>query len=253
MIVLVKHARKNDWSNVFSYKNCSTTLVANITRSGSRNTGLTPEDEKELEEALGYKEGTLSKTSEFWHTYSIKIGADGKKLNTNNPYDKLIYMVLKSHKRVANGFDTLTPDKDFVLVNQELEAISKNKANRRKREAIVEYSKLTPDQMRKCLKILGINADNSSSEVVESTLYEVIENRPDEFFLKWVDNNNKDIEYMIKQAISKNILRKNKSIYYYGTDIIGASLDDTIAYFKDKNNNDIKLAVMSALEIKETV
>lgn len=252
-IILLRHAKKETWSGVSQYDRCSTTLRALLTRSGSINTGLTAEDEKRLEIALGYPEGHLSKVSEFWHIFGVQVGPKGETLDISKPLDELKYLMCKSHKLVAEGYDRLTPSKDFILINKEAEAESKNRVNRKKREAIHEFDKMTPEQMRKCLRILGVNATNSSPEVVESTLYDYIETNANDFFTKWVDNKDKDIEYLIQQAVAKNVLRRNKTTYYYGTDVVGNSLEDTIAYLKDKANSDIRKAIQSAVESKETV
>lgn len=249
---IVKHARKDSWAGVSHYNKCKTYLRANLTRTGSLNTGLTPDDEKRLEKALGYPEGELSKANtEFWTSYSVVVDEKGLSLDISNPYDELRYLLLKAHKRVADGLDKVNPSKDFVLVNKENEAVSKNKVNRKKMDAIMEFRKMTPEQMRKCLKVLGVNASNSSQDVVESSLYDFIENNPSDFFIKWVENKDRDLEYLISQAVTKNVIRKNRTSYYYGTDLVGGTLDDAIAYLKDKKNSDIRKAIMNAVDYKE--
>lgn len=252
MIFVVKHARRHEWANnVTQYNRCKTYLCANLTRTGSLNTGLTPEDEKRLEELLHYPAGELSRGSKFWEHYSVLLTEKELVLNTEEPRDELAYLLLKAHQRVANGVDKVTPSHDFVMVNRENEAIAKNKVNRKKREAVAEFNKMTPDQMRRCLKVLGISASNASIEVVEDTLYTFIENDPAQFFVKWVENSNRDIEYLINQAVTNNVLRKNKTTYLYGTDIIGGTLEDAIIYLKDKKNSDIRRAIMNAVEVSE--
>jgi hypothetical protein len=62
--------------------------------------------------------------------------------------------------------------------------------------------------------------------------------------MKWVNNPNKEINFVIEEAIAKNIIRKNRAQYYFGTDLIGNGLEDVIAYLKDKKNQEIKLAIM---------
>ena len=41
-----------------------------------------------------------------------------------------------------------------------------------------------------------------------------------------------------------------KNIYYYGTDIIGRSLEDAIASLNDKKNQDIKMTILQEIESK---
>lgn len=58
------------------------------------------------------------------------------------------------------------------------------------------------------------------------------------------------MNFVIEEAISKNIIRKNRSNYYFGTDLIGNGLEDVIAYLKDKKNNDIYMAILNEIKSK---
>jgi len=79
---------------------------------------------------------------------------------------------------------------------------------------------------------------------------ELIENDPQRYLLLWVNNKNKETQYLIEAAISKNIIRKNKNMYYYGTDVIGRSMDEAVLMLDDKKNQDIRLAIMQEIESK---
>lgn len=63
-------------------------------------------------------------------------------------------------------------------------------------------------------------------------------------------NPNREMNFIIETAISKNIIRRNRSQYYFGTDMIGNGLEDVIAYLNDKKNQDIKLAIMNEIKSK---
>jgi len=75
MVVELKIKKKNPWAGLIKYRSCYDYIAPYFTRSGSIYTGLTPEDEKYYEQALGYGEGHLSKNSDFWTTFSVKIGS----------------------------------------------------------------------------------------------------------------------------------------------------------------------------------
>lgn len=250
MEVILKFARVNPWAGIAKYKNCYDYIGTYWTRSGNRYTGLTEEDARRLEKEMGYEEGHLAPTSPFWKTYSIKIGAKDVYLHTEKPEDELAYLFLKNHKRVALGLSNIKPQNDYVLVNSEAEAEAKNKINRVKREAITEFNKMSLEEMRKCLRIYGNRADNISNELVENKLFELIEKDPNKFFLIWVNNKNKETQYILDTAISKNIIRKSKNIYYYGTDVIGRSNDDAISFLNNKANQEIKLAILNEIDAK---
>nr|DAX21779.1 MAG TPA: RECA-STRANDED DNA BINDING DOMAIN, RIKEN [Caudoviricetes sp.] len=110
--------------------------------------------------------------------------------------------------------------------------------------------KMSIEDMRKCLRLYGIKSDTLSNEMVEAKLSEQIEAAPDKFIMKWVENPNKEITFVIEEAIAKNIIRKNRTQYFFGTDLIGNGIDDVIAYLNNKKNQDIKLAIMGEIKSK---
>ena len=85
MEVELKIIKKNPWAGLIKYKSCFDYIAPYFTRSGSIYTGLTPEDESYFEKALGYTPGTLSKSSDFWTTFCVKIGSRSVILNDNIP------------------------------------------------------------------------------------------------------------------------------------------------------------------------
>lgn len=240
MKVIVKPLNKNMWAGVAYYRNCHTTLQSYFTRTGRLYTGLTDEDEKRLGEKLRID---LSPTSVFWSTFNIKLDSRDLVLDLNDSYDELRYLFLKSHKRVANGLADRKATANFVIINEEAEAKETNLRNKIKRQAIKELDKMTASEMRKCLRILGSNAEEMSSEVIEQKLSDFVENNPEAFIEKWVNNSSKEMEFLIQEAVAKNVLRKNKNVYRYGTDIIGHTLEDVVAYLSKTENQDLKFAI----------
>jgi len=145
---------------------------------------------------------------------------------------------------VANGLNNIKPSTDYVMINRDSEAEEKNKFNKIKREAYKEMDKMSTEEMRKCLRLYGMKSDTMSNEVAESKLAELIEVDPSKFLMKWVNNADKEINFIIEEAIAKNIIRKNRAQYYFGTDLIGNGLEDVIAYLKSKSNQEIKMAIL---------
>ena len=250
MVVELKIKKKNPWIGLVKYRNCFDYIAPYFTRSGSIYTGLTPEDEKYFEKALGYEEGHLSKTSDFWTTFSVKIGARTLLLDDSIPREAMIIKFLSGHKRVATSLDKLDAGKDYLLINREAEAIEQNKQNKLRRDAIKEFDKLSLEEMRQCLRLFGMSADRMSNELVESTLFGLIDKQPKKFFDKWVNNKTKETEYLIEQAISKGVIRREKTNYFYGTDMFATSLPEAVAYLENKKNQDLKLSIINETENK---
>ena len=245
MVVELKIKKKNPWAGLIKYKSCFDYIAPYYTRSGSIYTGLTPEDEKYFEKALGYEDGHLAKSSDFWTTFCVKVGSRTVLLDDSIPRQAMIIKFLSGHKRVATSLDKLTAGKDYLLINREAEAIEANKQNKLRRDAIKEFDKLSLDQMRKCLRLFGIKSDTMSNELVESTLFNFVDKQPKKFFDKWVDNKSKETEFLIEEAIAKGVIRKDKTHYFYGTDMFAESLQDAIAYLDNKKNQDLKLSIIN--------
>ena len=218
MVVELKIKKKNPWAGLVKYKACFDYIAPYFTRSGSIYTGLTPEDEKYYEKALGYEDGHLSKTSDFWTTFCVKVGSRGLILDDSIPRQEMIIKFLSGHKRVATSLDKLTAGKDYLLINREAEAVEANKINKLRRDAIKEFDKLSLEQMR--------------------------------FFEKWVDNTAKETEFLLEEAIAKGVIRKDKTHYFYGSDMFADSLEDAVAYLDSKKNQDLKLAIINETQNK---
>lgn len=250
MEVIVRIIKSNPWTGITKWPTCFDYVSSYWTRSGNLYTGLTAEDAARLEKEIGFTEGQLAPTSSFWDTFAVKIGKKDVILNTDRPEDELKYLFLKNHKRVANGLNNIKPSTDYVMINSDSEAEEKNKFNKIKREAYKEMDKMSTEEMRKCLRLYGMKSDTMSNEVAESKLAELIEADPSRFLTKWVNNADKEINFIIEEAIAKNIIRKNRAQYYFGTDLIGNGLEDVIAYLKSKSNQEIKLSIMQEIKSK---
>ena len=243
MEVIVRIMKVNPWTGLTKWPTTFDYVGPYWTRSGNIYTGLSSEDARK-------EEGELAPNSDFWTTFAVKIGKRDLILDTEKPLDELQYLFLKGHKRVADGLSNMNPSKDYVLINKDAEAEQANRVNKVKREAYRELDKMSIEDMRKCLRLYGMKSDTMSNELVEAKLTEQVETSPEKFMLKWVENPNKEINFVIEEAIAKNIIRKNRTQYFFGTDLIGNGIDDVIAYLQDKKNQDIKLAILNEIKSK---
>ena len=248
MKVILRPIGWNKWSGIIKYKNCYEDIGSYYTRSGMLYTGLEDADAERLGKILGLD---LGRSSEYWNTFFIRTGATDIILDTDSPMDELKYLFLKSHKRVKNSLMENKAGANFVLINRDEEAKRDNLYAKVEREAITAFGKLTPTEMRKCLRIFGHNADTMSNEVTEAKLYQIIKANPESFLQRWVNNADKEEQVLIENAIAKNIIRKDQHIYKYGSDIIGRSLEETIGFLKDPKNQDIKIGIITASDAKD--
>jgi hypothetical protein len=245
MKVILRHKTKQAWSGIYKYKNCNDYLGTYLTRTGRRYTGLTDEENVRLGKEL---KQDLHPNSSFWDTFAIRIGAEDVIIDTNDSWGELQYLFLKNHKRVQSSLSTPKATANYVLINKDEEAKEANKVNQNRRKAYKEFDKMSINDMRRCLRLFGLNPDNSSAELIEFKLSEFIDQNPERYIELWVDNKKRDTQFLVESAISKNIIRRNKNIYKYGSDIIGHTLEETIAYIDDPKNQELKRAIVTETE-----
>jgi len=254
MRVILRPIRKSNWTggNIVKYRNCYEDIAPYWTRSGRIYTGLEKDDEKRLGEELG-EDLSPNSNSEYWKNFFIRTSGKDLYLDTEDPSDELKWLFLKNHKRVKSSFAEQKATANFVLVNKDEEARKSNVYNKVRRDAIKAFDNLSPDEMRKCLRLYGHNGDTLSNEVAENRLFEIVEGNPQAFLDRWVNNTQREAEVLVEQAISRNIIRRNKNIYKYGTEVIGHALRDTAEFLDNPKNQDVKIAIIKQIEAKGSI
>jgi hypothetical protein len=250
MIVVLRPIGRKTWSGLIKYRNCYEDIGPYFTRSGRIYTGLTPEEETRIGLAIG---ADLRSHSEFWKDFFIRTSGKDLYLDTNDIHDELKYLFLRNHKRVKNSILENKASANFVLINKDEEAKRSNLYSKVKREAIKGFDTMTPEDMRKCLRIYGHNGDSMSNELVEKTLFDIVEGNPQGFVEKWLNNPYRETESLIERAIAKNIIRRNKNIYKYGTEIIGHNIGEVVGFLENIKNQDIKITILKEMESKPTM
>jgi len=210
-------------------------------------TGLSKADEERLSKELGVD---LARGSEFWKNYFVRTYTGDIILDLEDPNDELKYLYLKNHKKVKTSEFEHKASAKFLLINKEEEAKKSNLINKVRRRAMKEFDTLTTEEVRKVLRLFGYNGDNMEPEVAENKLFELVENNPESFLEKWVNNKHRDTEVVVERAISMNIIRRSKNVYKYGSEIVGRSMVEAIDFLENPKNQDILLSVMKSLQSK---
>jgi hypothetical protein len=253
MIVLLRPISPRNWSGLKpggKYRGCYEDIAPYWTRSGRIYTGLIKADEDRLGLELGED---LKPNSEFWKNFYIRTSGRDLYLDLEDPMNELKHLFLKGHKRVKASLSEQKATANFVLINKDEEAKRSNVYNKIRREAIKSFDDLSPDDMRRCLRLYGHNGDELSNEVAENRLFEIVEGNPQAFLDRWVHNKQRDLEVIIEQAISKNIIRRNKNIYKYGTEVIGHTLQETADFLSMPKNQDVRIVIMKQIETKSII
>jgi hypothetical protein len=253
--------KKTAWGGFNKFPNAATVFGVQMTRTGNLTTGLTTDDVERLAKATGMEKEALmpptldptSKVGSYWKTFNVRVSANGIDIDTTNPFDEILYLFAKNHHLVADGSENQTSHHECVLINADKEAIVKNEKFRKMRQAMREVDKMTTDEMKRALRIFGIYTKGMSNELVEARLHDTIEKDVDKFINMWIKNKNREQADILASAIELNIIRKNRNNYYYGTDMIGASHDEVVAWFKLPSNQEVVQAIKSEIENKSKI
>lgn len=246
--VTVKTINDNTWAGVVHYRNCHADVCPYIKKNGSRYTGFNETDMKETQKKLEEILRTdLAPNSEFWDTFFIRMTDEELLLDLSDPYEELKYHFLKRHKDVKTSIFEKKAGAKYVIVDDDEEAKSKNIDAKVKRAAYTFMDKMSTEDMRDCLRLYGISSDDSN-EVVESKLNEIIEADPKKFSELWIHNADKKTQVLIEKAISKNVIRRQKNRYTYGTTEMGLGIQSAIAFLNETDHQDIKLAIINQVK-----
>ena len=74
MEVIVRIVKVNPWTGLTKWPTTFDYVGPYWTRTGNIYTGLSEEDARRLEKELGYEEGKLNHSSEFWTKFAVLLG-----------------------------------------------------------------------------------------------------------------------------------------------------------------------------------
>ena len=259
--VTLKPIKKHGWlpdnhDGSIRYSKCFERLTVQAQKgTGVLNTGMTEEDELRLETKMHMAPGTLSKyNKDHWAMFKIDVPKDGLVLDLNNPEDEVKYFVLKAHQRVANSemerFDT--PFAEYVMTSDEQEAKVENQKSKLKRQAYKVFSSMSTTEMRDVLKVIGKRAgDDASVDFVEAQLDKYLTDSPQEF-IDTVNDPTFKMRAFIDDCISSRVLVKSGTKYKLpGGDIVGYTLEQTIEYLQNPDNQEVYLDLKGKLSVSK--
>lgn len=242
MIVEVRKTRGNGFIKSEFYSACAAHIGAPIdVKTGARKTGLTEKEERDLESEFNYDPGYLKRTSKFWDDYFVVIDADGATLDTSTPEGKLAYKVLQVNELlVAKSIKELSEkaEAQFVLIAEEEEAKVESVSVNKKMEAYGLLSGMSATERRQLMLIYGRKSDNMSDDAIIASLGREIEESPKLFLERAKDPDLKHIIFLNELRLEGIIERKGHALFFNET-LLGADMEDSITFLKDKNNNEI--------------
>jgi uncharacterized protein (UPF0333 family) len=269
--VTIRQVNTSDWLEVGHdghdrYTNTAEYLTPQ-NRRGTREliTGLTPKLEARLEALLNLPgrsavmpQGTLSKYNlDFWSTFRVEIPKGGKTLYLSDPRQELEYHVLLAHQRVAGSREELRTNAfaHYVISSEEEEASEVNRTISAKGQAFAKFRAMHQATMRGYLRVYNrLNnsqtkiSENSSISYIEAAVGTIVDEQPEKF-LEVIDNEDYKILLFIDDCIEARVIRQERTKYLLqGGDLLGTTLETTIDYLKDINNQDVYITLKSQVE-----
>lgn len=256
--VEVKQFRKNGWlpeghDGELRYSRCAVELLPQVDASGYPITGLTEEAERFFEEKMSLNTGTLSRyNKDYWSKYRIKIGKEGLFLHLMMPRDLLTYELLKVHTKIANSEAEKkdSPFAEYVLTSKTQEAKAEAVTVKEKRKAYKVFGAMSTKEMAGFLKVYGKRpGKDATSDFLESEIGKIIENSPKEFITVAEDPSLKTKIFIDDCLVAGALVKSGSKYLLKGGDVIGYSLDETIAYLNAPENQEVLISLKSKVKV----
>jgi predicted metal-binding transcription factor (methanogenesis marker protein 9) len=260
-IVHVKPIKRVTWlpeghDGEIRYTNCAEFIAIQMNvKTRTHNTGLTLEEEEVLEKELKLEKGTLSRFNVlYWSSYPamIPITKDGRILDLANPKDYIWYKNLLAHSEVANSEQERndSPEFRYVMTSPEQEAKIKNEIGKVKREAYKLFGKLSIDNLKDVLKLIGKRvAPDASTDFIEGQVTDLMEENP-KAFIDLVSDDNFKMKVFIHDCIAvKAIIKKGAKYTLQGGDQLGLGETETIEYLTNPENQDVYRSLKAKVEV----
>ena len=191
----------------------------------------------------------------FWDSEiaTVKLPNYPVLFNTDNPLEFIRLKILKASPFVANSIreldEGLFPSALFVIIDESEEVEAKASKIALKNKAFMEVAKLSKERKIQLILILrGKNLKGKSDDFVDVEMDNLLE-KETQSLLSLLEKDKEDVALraLIVEALQKNVLQKKGAKYYYFDAMLGSDIEDVIKYFKDVENQELKLRIMSQL------
>lgn len=246
-------------------------LSSGITSSGIPLKGISiEEEEKFLPSIVGVPPTHpefANKVNTWYNNLSKPVTKEGLKLNVSTsevtgmpevPIDYLVYRRALADKRVANSKQQLLSDQfyTFYINDEEEEKDKKLKSLKEKETAQKEYFKVKENEalVDWVLQVFAQREgektnkySNLAKEDKDLVLDKMVTTYPKAFVALATD---KDLELKaeILSMVDYGVLTKSGNRFIHGTEPLGDSLDEAVAYFKSAKNQTEYVKLKAKLE-----
>ena len=191
----------------------------------------------------------------YWAKFNLHLTNEGLQLKTADPIDNLKYRLAKQLDALIAPTWAQRNDRAeyrFVILEDDMETAEKVTDGDKKKNAWSHYGKIS-NSNTKLLDILKVAGKNvavnkaNNSEFLQSQVMELIDGNIDEY-LKIINDPNYEMRLFIAEGVQvKALIKKTKSMYTLPEGVELGSLESTIAYLKDPENNPVYLKIKAQI------
>lgn len=229
--------------------------------SGTYRTGLKEEEQEKYSKMIGidlsnklhYENGNVAEHP-FYHSKigRIKLENNTMIFNTENPVDYVKVALMKASPFVANSLAEVDnfPEATHYIHSEEEEVEVKANKLAMRNTCILEAAKLTGADKASVVSILSTRTvKNRSENFIDVEINTIIDERPEEFMrIIKMDKKEMTIRANILDALRRNILTKEGISICYMGEVIAEDYEGAVKWFKDPQNQKVKIAILEKLK-----
>jgi hypothetical protein len=226
--------------------------------TGKYATGLTEEEITSYGKTLGVSLSDIFVPGEAHPYFSEKaswiyLPNHTVIFDTKRPLDYVRVKFLKASKKVANSMKEFEegkwPDATHVIWDEEEEVTLKASKIQLKMKASAAIFKMSLEEKAMIIEILSeTTVKKRSQDYVDVEMDKLLEEKPEQI-LQTIDLGKEEvtIRAQVLELLHKNILTKEGNAIYYMGDRIALDYEDSLKWFKDPNNQIMKVKLLEKL------
>lgn len=186
----------------------------------------------------------------------VKLENNTMIFDTKNILDAIKVGILRASPLVANSLKEYEeghyPEATHYIFSEEEEVAVRARKVELHNACILAASKMSLEEKINIAIVLGDKPlKGRSQSFVDVALDEIIEDKPAEFIVyAKKDKKELNIRATILEALRLNVLTKEGPSICYMGDPIGYGLDEAVSWFKDPNNQTLKVSILERINNK---
>lgn len=226
--------------------------------TGGYATGLTEAEALEYGKKVGFDLSSnfdQEKAHPTWSAKAFQIRLENRTMmfDSAKPMDFIKIKMMKASRFVANSMKEFDegkyPHATHVIFDETARVADQATKVTSKKRAYAYLDKMTTDDMAGVVQILSKKTvRNRSADFLNVEVDTLIEENPVEF-LRVVEMGRAEVEVRARvlEALDKNVLTKEAGAVYYMGEQIAFDYEDAVTWFKDPNNQKMKVLILEKL------